>query len=76
MRRSGRSRRVITDLSWDFTNLWGSSPLSLSLSEPASRVTVGVVDIAFKEISTPGCGERMLMFGEEGFVADVEDTNS
>jgi hypothetical protein len=35
-----------------------------------------MVDIAFKEISTPGCGERMLVFGEERFVADVEDTNS
>jgi hypothetical protein len=56
---------VITDLSWDFTNLWGSSPLSLSLSEPASRVTVGVVDIAFKGVSIPGCGECMLMLGEE-----------
>jgi hypothetical protein len=64
---------MITDLSWDFTNLWGSSPLSLSLSEPASRVIVGVVDVAFKGISIPGCGECML---KKSFVADVEDTNS
>ena len=68
---------MIADLSWDFTNLWGSSPLSLSLSEPASRVTVGVVDVAFKGISIPGCGECMFdVLVKKSFVADVEDTNS
>jgi hypothetical protein len=65
---------VITDLSWDFTNLWGNSPFSPSLSEPVSRVTVGVVDIVFKGVSIPGCGECMVMFGGEGFAANVEGT--
>jgi hypothetical protein len=64
----------MTDSSWDFTSLWGSSSLSLSLSEPASRVVaIDVVDIVFKGISIPGCGVRMLMFGEESFAANVED---
>lgn len=65
---------MITDSSWDFTSLWGSSPFSLSLSEPASQVTVGVVDIVFRGVSIPGCDERMLMFGEESFAAKVGDT--
>jgi hypothetical protein len=64
---------VITDSSWDFTSLWGSSSFSLSLSAPASRVTVDVVDIVFKGVSIPGCGESMLTFGEESFAANVED---
>jgi hypothetical protein len=64
---------VITDSSWDFTSLWGSSSFSLSLSAPASRVTVDVVDIVFKGVSIPGCGESMLTFGEESFAANVEE---
>ena len=54
---------MITDSSWDFTSLWGSSSFSLSLSEPASRVTVDAVDIVFKGVSILGCGERMLVLG-------------
>ena len=64
---------MITDSSWDFTSLWGSSSFSLSLSAPASRVTVDVVDIVLKGVSIPGCGESMLTFGEESFAANVED---
>jgi hypothetical protein len=65
---------LITDSSWDFTSLCGSSLFSLSLSESASRVTEGMADMVFGR-GLPGCGERMLIFGRN-FTLHLLDASS